>query len=331
MLLGSAIVQGAGVTLSIIEQRDTPVIKRGDPGTEENKYGFEGGCVLKLDGTYHLFTSEMVGDPFWVKMRLAHWTSRDRLHWTRRATMYESSGERTGQDSRAALWAPMPVFNDQENRWNLVYVAYRAPIGPDGWHGRIWRATSKVAGRKGIDGPWEDAGVILEPGPQSDSWEGNQGTDSFFPYKAGGRWLGLYGSSNARDYWKVGLAEAPALAGPWKRLSSSNPVALSCELGTENPVVTRLDNGRFVAVFDTIRQDYAIGYADSADGLSWSKARQLGLNQSPALWVSDVRTPLGLIPEPDGTFTLFYTGYEKSSGKRGYGCVGLLRVKVKNE
>ena len=339
MLLGSAMLHGigvvacaqpAGVTLSILEQRDTPVIKKGDPGTGENKYGFEGGCVLKLQGTYHLFTSEMVGDPSWVKMRLAHWVSRDRLHWARRATMYESSGERTGRDLRASLWAPMPVFNERENRWNLFYVAYRAPIGPEGWDGRIWRATSKVAGRQGIDGPWEDAGVILEPGPKSDSWEGNQGTDSIFPYNAGGRWLAFYGSSNATNYWKVGLIEAPALAGPWKRLSASNPVALNGELGTENPVVTRLKNGRYVAVFDTIRQDYAIGYADSADGVKWSPARQLRLQPNPALWVSDVRTPLGLIPEPDGTFTLFYTGYEKSSRKRGYGCLGLLRVKLQS-
>ena len=52
-----------GVTLSIIEQREEPVIAKGMPGTENNKYGFEGGCVLKLDGVYHLFTSEMVADP----------------------------------------------------------------------------------------------------------------------------------------------------------------------------------------------------------------------------------------------------------------------------
>ena len=52
------------VTLTIVEQRDTPVIRRGDPGTELNKYGFEGGCVIKQNGVYHLFTSEMVGDPF---------------------------------------------------------------------------------------------------------------------------------------------------------------------------------------------------------------------------------------------------------------------------
>jgi hypothetical protein len=63
------------------------------PGTGGNKYGFEGGRVLKLNGTYHLFTSEMIGDPHWVKMKLAHWTSRDRRRWQRAATL---SGKRSG-------------------------------------------------------------------------------------------------------------------------------------------------------------------------------------------------------------------------------------------
>ncbi len=71
-----------GVTLKIIEQRLDPVIKNGDPGTESNKYGFEGGCVLKWKGVYHLFTSEMAGDPKWVKMRLGHWLSKDRFTGT---------------------------------------------------------------------------------------------------------------------------------------------------------------------------------------------------------------------------------------------------------
>jgi len=97
-----------GITLSIIEQREEPVIARGMPGTEHNKYGFEGGGVLKLEGVYHLFSSEMVDDPVHDKMMLAHWTSPDGLAWTRRDTMYESSGSGDPKDIRSALWAPMP-------------------------------------------------------------------------------------------------------------------------------------------------------------------------------------------------------------------------------
>jgi hypothetical protein len=82
--------------------------------------------VNQVGETYHLFTTEMVSDPMWVKTRFGHWTSRDRLSWTRVATVRESSGEFEGQDPRAALWSPLPVWDPGEGRWNLFYVAYRA-------------------------------------------------------------------------------------------------------------------------------------------------------------------------------------------------------------
>ena len=113
-----------GVTLSIIEQREEPVIAKGMPGTEHNKYGFEGGCVLKLDGVYHLFTSEMVADPVHDKMMLAHWTSPDGKAWRRRDTMFESSASTDPKEIRSALWAPMPVYNEEEGRWNVFHVSF---------------------------------------------------------------------------------------------------------------------------------------------------------------------------------------------------------------
>jgi len=142
---------GAGSVLIILDQPDHPLIKKGDPGTEDNKHGFEGGSVVKLNGTYHLFTSEMVGDPLWVKMKLAHWTSPDKRTWKRVSTLYESSGNFDGADPRAALWALMPVFNDKDNRWELFYVAYRSqPNTAEKWlnnyEGRIWRAVSTRPG-----------------------------------------------------------------------------------------------------------------------------------------------------------------------------------------
>ena len=66
---------GPNVELVVTKRFEGPVLTIKSRGAEGNKYGFEGGRVLKLNGTYHLFTSEMVGDPHWVKMRLAHWVS----------------------------------------------------------------------------------------------------------------------------------------------------------------------------------------------------------------------------------------------------------------
>ena len=58
-----------GQELVVARQWERPILTIHSAGSEGNKYGFEGGRVLKIKGTYHLFTSEMVGDPHWVKMR----------------------------------------------------------------------------------------------------------------------------------------------------------------------------------------------------------------------------------------------------------------------
>lgn len=179
-----------------------------------------------------------------------------------------------------------------------------------------------------------DVGVILEPGKDSESWEGLQGTDSFYPFRVGDRWYGFYGSAKTEVkpvlYWKVGLVSAPALTGPWKRLSDHNPVPLDARYGVENPIVTRLKNGHYIAVFDSLGPTDQIGYALSQDGVEWGKAKYLVLDRSK-LWTSDVRTPLGLIPEDDGTFTLFCTGYLKESRVGLLGGFGMLTLDLRDD
>lgn len=324
--------------LILVEQYPSPVITVDSPGAEGNKYGFEGGNVVKLDGMYHMVTTEMVGDPMWVKTKLAHWSSNDRIHWKRVATFYESSGEFAGKDPRSSLWGPMFVYDDGAREWSLVYVAYRgAPDTETEWRsnyeGTIWRAVSKTKGRAGIDGPYVDAGVLLRPDKDSQPWEGLQGTDSFFPYRVGDRWLGFYGSANTEhkpiEHWRVGLAEAGRLAGPWKRRTGTNPVNIEKRFA-ENPIVSRLEDGSYLAVYDSEFPN-AIGYAWSADGVHWLPGRSLVVQpQGKGFWADDVRTPLGLIDEGQGRFTLFYTGYQKpsGSGKQATGAVGFVSLKL---
>ena len=205
-----------------------PVIGPDHPELAGNRYGFEGGGVVKESGVYHLFTAEMAGDPFWVKMRLAHWRSPDAQTWHRVSTLYETDGRIVPGDGRFSLWAPMAVYNDDEQRWNLFYIAYRPGIGErEGLHmdGKVWRAVSTAPGRAGIGGPYRDASIILQPDAHSQPWEGQQGTDSFYPWRAGGKWYGFYGSHQhwPAGPWLVGLVEAPSLAGPWTRCFGSTP------------------------------------------------------------------------------------------------------------
>ncbi len=330
--------------LEVIRQCARPVLTIETPGAEDNKYGFEGGRVVKLGSIYHLFTSEMAGDPHWVKMRLAHWTSPDRVHWQRVATLFESSGDFSGKDPRAALWSPMPVFDAKANRWNLFYVAYEAsPDTAQKWltnhEGRVWRAVSQRPGPGGIDGPWKDKGIVLERGADSDSWEGLQGTDSFFPYPVGNRWYAFYGSAHTESLplslWQVGLASAPSLKGPWTRCTALNPSRVE-ERFIENPIVTRLADGMYLAVYDN-HMPNEIGYTVSADGVHWSAGRHLVVQSGGRIWATEVRTPLGLVAEGGDLFTLFYTANQKVSGAHadGYGinltpgAVGFAEVRLR--
>ncbi len=331
--------------LSVTKQFDEPILTINSANAIGNKYGFEGGRVLKLNGTYHLFTSEMVGDPFWVKMKLAHWTSRDRLHWSRVSTLFESSGDFTGKDPRAALWSPMPIYDQAERLWNLFYVAYQcAPDVPGKWltnhEGRIWRAVSKVKGLGGIDGPYEDVGIILQRGKDSDPWEGLQGTDSFFPYPVGNKWYAFYGTGHTEklpiSLWQVGLAWAPSLAGPWKRCTELNPLNIE-KVFIENPVVTKLPDATYVAVYDT-KVERSVGYAFSIDGIHWTPGKALIVQKDKGIWASEVRTPLGLIPEGKDSFSLFYTANQDLLGappdphgiRMTPGAMGLVSVKLEH-
>ena len=69
------------IRFEIQELREKPVIDSDHPDCKDNKYGFEGGSVVKLEGVYHLFATEMAGDPFWVRMRIVHWTSPNGIEW----------------------------------------------------------------------------------------------------------------------------------------------------------------------------------------------------------------------------------------------------------
>jgi hypothetical protein len=302
--------------------------------------GFEGGTVVKTGDRYHAFMTEMMqgwntGSAF-IKTRLADWVSPDGIHWRRVDTIFSSTGDNTGTDRRAALWAPMPIYNSADQRWNLFYVAYRSkPNVPPAWYinydGVLIRAVSQVRGREGIDGPYRDAGIVMRPGPSSDRWEGLQGDDSVSPYPANGRWFTFYGSSDtgkALHSWQVGLASAPELSGPWKRCSSLNPVPLGHFV--ENPIVTKIGD-TYVAIYDDLNpeQGQSMGYTASLDGVHWTPGKDLPLFPQE---VAHPRTPLALIRNADGTFDLFVTALSTvmpSNGPKAITAEALYLLKVR--
>lgn len=306
-------------TLQITYSHPNPVLSKRTEPAEGIEFGFEGGRVVKINGTYHLFTSEMYKAPIWIKMRLGYWVSTDKINWKRAATIRESSGEFKGKDPRAALWSPLPVWDEDNNEWNLFYVAYKsAPNTAEKFlfnhEGRIWRSVSETKGMEGIAGPYKDIEVILEPGPDSQSWEGLQGTDSFFPWKVGNTWYAFYGSAKTEtkpiEYWRVGFATSQSLAGKWTRMSGKNPADIE-KKGIENPIVTPAYGHGWLVVYDHLAETGTIGWGYSEDGINWPQGNILTINKPDSGWCKDIRTPLGLVDEGAGKYTIFYSGFEE--------------------
>jgi len=283
-----------------------------------NFSGFETGQVIKMDGTYHMFVNEMFVRPF-RDLRISYWTSKDALNWERRATIRESIPGRSPYNPRSEVWVTGVEFNEDENAWNIFYVAYRAgdetkgEIARSDYSGRIWRAKSVIPGIKGIAGPYADMGIVLQPGEHSQAWEGQQAVASFNPYKVGDTWYAFYDGHNyiPQGGWPTGMARAEKLEGPWTRMTEDfNPLPIVDEF-MENTVITQLKNGKYLAVFDSFG-DREIGYSLSEDGLNWSKETRIKVQFEDRAWVKDgnhsLRTPLCAIEEDDGTFTVIYTG-----------------------
>lgn len=321
------------VRFEVVACADT-VIHRGSPGTEEIFYGLEGGRVVKLGSTYHMMTAEMVGEPYCVNMRLGHWCSADGISWQRLGTIRQSDGDFTGTSQRAAVWGPMPVFHQEDNRWHLFYVCYKGkPSEPDksnaGFDGVIQHAVSDTEGIEGFGGPYTDLEIILRYDVDPDSWEGHQGVDSFFPYQIGDTWYGFYGSATTQQMstcqWQVGLARAERIEGPWSRMSDRNPVDLRSF--AENPIVSRLDNGVYIAIVDGGPWVNKMGYTLSWDGVNWCPLRHFELEPAVKKWWRMMRTPLSLIPEEDGTYTMFFTAF-KDDAQGMFGTLSKLSLKA---
>lgn len=307
-----------------------PVIGPAHPDVlqTKNKSGFETGQTVKINGTYHMFVNEMFNRPH-RDLRIAYWTSTDAENWNRQATIFESIPGRSPTNPRSELWLTGVEFNEQENAWNIFYVAYRSGDAQKGenaeadYSGKIWRATSVRPGMEGIAGPYANMGIVLAPGENTQGWEGQQAVASFNPYKVQNTWYSFYDGHNhiPRGGWPTGLAFAPQLEGPWTRMPEGfNPLPIVDEF-MENAVVSGLSDGRFLAVFDSFG-DREIGYSISEDGINWGKEIRIKVQFDNDAWGKkgdhSMRTPLCAIEEGDGTFTMIYTALMNDAKKTFY-------------
>lgn len=345
----------------IIGGQDKPVVDEGMPGTEGIQGGFEGGAIVKVGDTYHMFPTERAGAPgveaYYdrVKTRIGHWSSKDAVNWKRVSTIYQASGtyavtddDNPKNDRRGAIWSYMPIFSKEKNRWYGYYLTYTVhkEIEPNHSFGRIWRTESKTPGMNGISGPYDDGDLIIEPGLNTQLWEGRQGVASFFPYPVGDHYLGFYSGAypylKKEDYprksgkgWFIGLAKADSLEGPWTRLDTAiNPVTSIHPWFVENPIVYKMPGGLYLTVFDGGPEGWGhhlpnmMGYSLSKDGYHWSEAHYLPIETKVRKWWDIMRTPLCLIPEDDDVYTIVYAAIQKT---RRFHPLGTVKVKLNRD
>jgi len=314
------------LNVKVIEGSSAPLVDRSHPGSHDNGSGYENGYTIYHNGAYHMLITEMFKDGesgvgYWIPARIGYWTSADGNTWNRHSTIVE--GNNIKNDMRECTWSSSFYWNEDENRWNIFWRGTDA----------VFRYQSSVEGDEGIMGPYEEAKCIIAPGGE----RGNILWYSGFLHSFGN----IFKSKNNDDIlytffcdlihengyanWPAGMLYSKnGVDGDWKYLETSEPIFNFAE----NPFVSIYD-GIYLAPYDDLSHSHSIGIGCSEDGLNWKRvivdlegyipwAEQINL-------VSTVRTPLGLVRNADGNYTVFFTAYSTQSE---YFAIGKIRLKI---
>jgi hypothetical protein len=337
------------VHLEFVSLHPEPILKSGDPGTEDIKFGFEGGTCRKVNGVYYLFTTEVFDVPKTAAVRLAIWKSNDGQSFQKLRVIAETNRNWEDTTHRMSPWAPNAVFDSLRNVWSVFHVAYkRKPNSSNVFNmtGRIFRYDSQVKGMEGIGGPYMEGGWIkLDRKPEW--WEGPGEIVSFYPYQVGNEWWAFYGGNsvpdhvdangtlnpNAKNIFYAGLMKSEGgLTDKWIRHAELNPVQMDPEF-VENSIVTQVAPNLYINLYDGANQT-EISYAWSVDGIHWGKEQLIRL-PNPPKWIKNTRTPLSLIDEGDGIYSIYFTAFDGNNPDKveplwhdGFGNVGLVKVKL---
>ena len=329
-----------------------PLIDEKTPGMEGVKFGNEGGEVVKdRHGTYHWFTSEQFGDPYWVGTRITHWTSRDGERWVKDIT-WEKEGNHDYTNSRpkSSYFDPEVVYDPVSKYWYMFYVAYRCvpdkeyadalgkanpvSIYNGGWNrAQIYRSKALRGGLDGVGGPYHDNDgddvVVLEPlknpPPYEARWVGDTrfgyGCAAVTTYRVGSDWYILFAENM--------LAKSSALTGKFTRLPEGydSPVTFhrrpmewnkenSFTFYLENPIIYKIPKGSaaagtYVMVVGEY-VDHSIGVKNTSYGFATSVD---GIHWSEVrplpVRFGDCITACSFLPDGNDEYSIFVTGRDK--------------------
>mgnify|MGYP006090101629 CR=1 FL=1 len=189
--------------------------------------GIEDGAIYNINGTLHMFPTEMHSG--WVATRVVHWTAPadDRTNWTFVGGITDYGHGKCGiDDHHAEHWSGAPQWNDLDENWYLTVVGYNMNCDKNGrsasgGDGRILLYKSTTPGYKeGIGGPYviDIEGEGLLPRPTSleefnenafEDWGVPEGLDPFDPDEPFPERIIENGICSFAPVYKSALAEDP--------------------------------------------------------------------------------------------------------------------------
>jgi predicted GH43/DUF377 family glycosyl hydrolase len=188
-----------------------------------------------------------------------------------------------------------------------------------------WRPKRSVALVESGDGVhWDEPRVVLPPA-ESD-WEGD--INRPVVVKRGGNDYHMWYTGQSREQSWIGYATSPNGV-EWKRMTAS-PV-LSPDLAWEKaavmcPHVIWDENRRVFRMWYSGGEQYepdAIGYAESGDGLAWTKRKSPVFSADPSSRWEQHKVTACQVLVHDGWFYMFYIGFRDID----HAAIGIARSK----
>jgi hypothetical protein len=139
--------------LQFVSIHPKPVIGQNYSGTGDNKFGFEGGTCVKVEGVYYLFTTEIFDIPKTAATCLALWASKNGQDFKRHTTIVETNRNWEDTTHHMSPRSPMVVYDADRDVWSVFYVGYRREAGSTNVYkmsGKIFRYDSGVKGKKAL-------------------------------------------------------------------------------------------------------------------------------------------------------------------------------------
>ncbi len=254
------------------------IVPHGPSGAWDGKYT-DPGAVVYADGAFHLFRNGFKNWP--AAVSIGYVTSTDGLTWTEPSEDPLWGSQDVPFAGLAALASSVLV--EPDGTWVLYFYTWESAAFPT--HSRIGRATAPAP-----TGPWTvDAEPVLTPGPAG-AWDSQQvlapdvfrdGDNGYVMYYSGtatGRAQSI-GRATSPDGIHWTKYDDPATTA--QAVAASDPVLRPDPAGTwdkswvHQPRVFQTAAGWVMVyrgVADTNGQRMALGYATSADGLTWERA-----------------------------------------------------------